>query len=82
MERVRNVERGFTTRNGLFHVDCGAIQEDIVPALMSAFKDLLNFTAGEARKFSMAFINEVKAVVDVSSVDKEEINFSFVFSCI
>ncbi|XP_072028282.1 dynein heavy chain domain-containing protein 1-like [Amphiura filiformis] len=64
MERVRNVDRGFATKNGLFYVDCGAIQENVVPALMSAFKDLLNFTAGEARKFSMAFINEVKAVVD------------------
>ncbi|XP_038044677.1 dynein heavy chain domain-containing protein 1-like [Patiria miniata] len=63
-EKVRNVDRSFRTSNGLFHVDCGAIQEDLVPALTSAFRDLLNFAASEAKKFSMAFISEVKMVVE------------------
>ena len=59
------MDRTFRTSNGLFQVDCSAIQEDLVPALTSAFKDLLNFTASEAKKFSMAFISEVKMVVEV-----------------
>ncbi|XP_071803571.1 dynein heavy chain domain-containing protein 1-like isoform X3 [Asterias amurensis] len=63
-EKVRNVDRSFPTSNGLFQVDCNAIQEDLVPALNSAFKDLLNFAASEGQKFSLAFISEVKMVVE------------------
>ncbi|XP_022079964.1 dynein heavy chain domain-containing protein 1-like [Acanthaster planci] len=63
-EKVRNVDRTFRTSNGLFLVDCSAIQEDLVPALTAAFRDLLNFVASEAKKFSMAFISEVKMVVE------------------
>ncbi|XP_033127107.1 dynein heavy chain domain-containing protein 1-like isoform X2 [Anneissia japonica] len=63
VERVKNVDRFFTSENQLFYIDCGVIQETLVPALNGAFRDLLNFTAEEAKKFSSAFISEVQEVV-------------------
>ncbi|XP_041479286.1 dynein heavy chain domain-containing protein 1-like isoform X6 [Lytechinus variegatus] len=62
-EQVKNVDRSFVTQNGLFHIDCGAIQEDLVPLLNNAFRDLLNFTASEAKNLSMEFMTEIKGVV-------------------
>ncbi|XP_071943742.1 dynein heavy chain domain-containing protein 1-like [Antedon mediterranea] len=63
VERVKNVDRFFTSDNQLFYVDCGVIQETLVPALNGAFRDLLDFTAQEAKHFSTAFISEVQDVV-------------------
>ncbi|XP_072179432.1 dynein heavy chain domain-containing protein 1-like [Diadema setosum] len=62
-ERVKNVERSFVTQNRLFLVDSGAIQDDLVPLLNAAFRDLLNFTANEAKNLSNDFVTEVKGVV-------------------
>lgn len=66
-EKVRNVDRMFVTNNALFLVDCETIQDDLVPPLDGAFKDLLNFTASEALRFANAFTKEIKGVVTVSA---------------
>ncbi|XP_070566099.1 dynein heavy chain domain-containing protein 1-like isoform X2 [Ptychodera flava] len=62
-ERVKNVLRFFVSENGLLYVDCGAIQDDIIPGLTGAFRDLLNYTAGQAKGLSIAFSNEVQGVI-------------------
>nr|XP_006818816.1 PREDICTED: uncharacterized protein LOC100376274 [Saccoglossus kowalevskii] len=62
-EQVKNVERYFVTENGLIYVDCGAIQEDIIPGLSGAFRDLLNYTAHQAKNLSTTFSTEVQRVV-------------------
>ncbi|XP_077979356.1 dynein heavy chain domain-containing protein 1-like [Glandiceps talaboti] len=62
-EQVKNVDRFIVSENGLMYVDCGAIQEDIVPGLTGAFRDLLNYTANQAKGLSIAFSTEVKGVI-------------------
>ncbi|XP_013418883.1 dynein heavy chain domain-containing protein 1-like [Lingula anatina] len=62
-ERIKMSDRAFTTENGIFHVDCSALQKDLVPKLNSIYKELVTFVAEEASNRGKQFCNEMKVVL-------------------
>ena len=64
-DKVRQFDVNYVTDNGMFFLECGGVQEYVVPRLNGIYEDLCLFIVDESTTLARAFVTEMKVVLSV-----------------